>query len=323
MGMMDSKVTPEMLDEMLHQRTLDTSSAQLCIAIPELAVFLGIESYTVAMPTLLTDLYDCPTYRHGGGTLIRGECIQRNVWVSVLSASTPIWLLKSVNPRVVEGGFTSRCLFIVSNTPKRSIPWPDPDVVDLVPQLQDRLRAIRDRAEKQQGITLSRDALDHFSKWYGNRMHAVDPFLQSFEAREDAHVLRVAALLSANDSTWFINEDHIDTAIQLVDDVKQSSGHIFENAESATKLAMGLDIIRAMLISTGMDPIPRHKLFLKARIRLDQIEFSSLLEVLHEVGAIQRFTVAPDGRGRPTEYIRGTNLLLSTGLGETVLERFN
>ena len=302
---------------------MDTGSAQLCIAIPELAVFLGIEAYTwQCQHCLLTSTTVPPIATEVGRSSVVSASNATCGCLSLVQALLSGYSRPSI-PRVVEGGFTSRCLFIVSNTPKRSIPWPDPDVVDLVPQLQDRLRAIRDRAEKQQGITLSRDALDHFSKWYGNRMHAVDPFLQSFEAREDAHVLRVAALLSANDSTWFISEYHIDTAIQLVDDVKQSSGHIFENAESATKLAMGLDIIRAMLISTGMDPIPRHKLFLKARIRLDQIEFSSLLEVLHEVGAIQRFTVAPDGRGRPTEYIRGTNLLLSTGLGETVLERFN
>jgi hypothetical protein len=127
LGFIDAKVTAEKLDSILHERTMEHGSSQLCIAIPELAVFLGTEQYVANMPTLLTDLYDSPSHRHGGGTIERGEIVQRNIWVSFLSASTPVWLLKTVNPNVVEGGFTSRCLFIVSNEPKSKIPWPDED----------------------------------------------------------------------------------------------------------------------------------------------------------------------------------------------------
>jgi hypothetical protein len=73
----------------------------------------------------------------------------------------------------------------------------------------------------------------------------------------------------------------------------------------------------------GMDPIMHSKLYVKVRGKLLHAEFITLIEVLHEIGAIQRFTILPDGKGRPAEYIRGTNLLLSGGLGETVLDRLN
>jgi hypothetical protein len=71
-----------------------------------------------------------------------------------------------------------------------------------------------------------------------------------------------------------------------------------------------------------MDPMPRHKLFYKLRQHLDHVEFIALLEVLHEIGAIQRFQHQPD-RGPRIDYIRGTQLLLSQGLGETVMEKFS
>ena len=323
-GLLDAKMTPERLDEILHERTLEYGSAQLCITVPELAVFLGTERYVATMPTLLTDLYDCASHRHGGGTIARGSRIQRDIWVSFLSASTPIWLLKTVNPNVVEGGFTSRCIFIHSNTPKHKIPWPSSDEsTDDYAILLDDLKQVRASAGESQPILLTDAAMSAFSKWYKARPRAYETFKQSFEAREDAHVLRVAALLCINDGTWRIDHIHLTRAIKVVAEVKESSGHLFENSEQRTKYAVSLDKMRAVLISAGMDPVPRHELFRKARLQLGQDEMDALVEVLHEIGAIQRFHAKSEsGMGRPTEFFRGTNLLLARGLGEQVLEKF-
>ena len=219
-GYMDAKLTAEKLDELLHERTMEHGSSQICIAIPELAVFMGTERYVANMPTLLTDLYDCPSHRHGG-TIIRGESIQRNVWLSFLSASTPVWLLKTVNPNVVEGGFTSRCLFILSNQPKKKIPWPSgEDESDERAWLLNDLRRIHVHASSGEPIVLTDGAMAAFRKWYNARGHSLDAYRQSFESREDAHVLRVAALLSVNDDTWRIDHGHIMRAIMLVKQVK-------------------------------------------------------------------------------------------------------
>ena len=76
-GYLDAKMTGERLDQVLHDRTGIYGCGQLAVAIPELAVFMGTEHYVANMPTLLTDLYDCPIHRHGGGTIGRGESVQR------------------------------------------------------------------------------------------------------------------------------------------------------------------------------------------------------------------------------------------------------
>jgi len=322
-GYLDAKMTGEKLDQVLHERSREHGSSQLAIAIPELAVFMGTEHYIANMPTLLTDLYDCPGFRHGGGTLARGETIQRNVWLSFLSASTPVWLLKTVNPNVVEGGFTSRCIFVISNTPKQSVPWPEEDESDEERAiLLSDLRYCRSTAHKHGPIVLDDKALAAFRVWYGKRTHALDPYRQSFEAREDAHVLRIAALLAVNDSSWVVHPQHIATAVELVASVKEGSSLIFEGAEARTKFASALDTIRSQLIGAGMDPVPRSVLYRRTRIWLNFEEVNMLLEVLHEIGAVQRFTARSGMRGRPVEYYRGTDLLLSKGLGETVLEKF-
>jgi len=322
-GYIDAKMTGERLDEILHQRTEQYGSGQLAIAIPELAVFLGTEHYVANMPTLLTDLYDCPIQRHGGGTITWGERSQSNVWLSFLSASTPVWLLKTVNPNVVEGGFTSRCIFVIANKPKQSVPWPEDDNADEQRDiLLSDLQFIRSQSHNNRAITITDPALDAFRAWYDTRTRALDTYRQSFEAREDAHVLRIAALLSVNDGSWEIKRHHVAKSIALVREVKDGSALIFEGAETRTKFASALDSIRATLINTGMDPVARNVLFRKTRHWLTHDETGLLLEVMHECGALQRFTHKTGERGRPVEYYRGTELLLSRGLGEQVLEKF-
>lgn len=321
-GVLDGKVTPEQMVAMLQERTMEYGSAQLCISVPELAVFLGTERYLAHMPALLTDLYDCPDSFEGGGTLARGKVVFRNVWLSFLSASTPIWLLKAVNPNVIEGGFTSRCYFVISNEPKQRIPWPQDVDADMYQDLCDDVKIVAAEAASRGPIEVDPTGIKVFSEWYRNKGRAIDAFKQSFEAREDAHVLRVAALLAINDGSWIIKRSHVNVAIRLMSEMKDKSSGIFASTEARTKFAHALDAIRAALMSYGMDPVPRHKLYLKARSHITNEEFLTLLEVMHEIGAIQRFSIAGE-RGRPADWIRGTDVLLAKGLGETVLDRFS
>jgi len=321
-GHIDAKITPEKLDELLHDRTMEHGTAQLCITVPELAVFLGTERYIAAMPILLTDLYDSPAARDGGGTIKRGKVVQRDVWLSFLSASTPIWLLKTVNPNVIEGGFTSRCYFIVANEPKRAIPWPIDTDPDMLERMIADLHRIRQLALIHGPMQINDYGMEAFIHWYNNRQRAYDPFKQSFQAREDAHVLRVAALLSINDGTWLVRRSHIQVAIRLVSEVRERSNNIFEGAEIQSKYAIGFDQLRSMLVSTGLDPLRKSQLYERIRSTLNHDEFLTLIEIMHEIGAIQRFSVKSETRGRPTEYIRGTAMILERGLAEKVLEKF-
>lgn len=321
-GFLDAKLTPEALDKLLHERTAEFGNAQLCAAVPELAVFMGTERYIASMPTLLTDLYDCPAARDGGGTIARGAIVQRNVWIHFLSASTPTWLLRTVNPNVIEGGFTSRCYFVVANQPKQRIAWPRDTDRDLFRDLCEDLAIISDEARARQPIRVHPTALEMFVKWYDTRTHAIDPYKQSFEAREDAHVLRVAALLCINDGSWRINEQHIAYAIDLLVDIKNNSATIFDTSRARDKYAAALDAIRMQLLAQGIDPIPRHSLYLRIRRKVGNQEFMALLDVLQELGAIQRFDMT-NRRGRPIDLIRGTKKLLDSNLGDKVVAHFS
>jgi len=318
--LIESKITPEKLEAQLALQTADKdkddeeAESTAIIAIDELVKFLGKEQYTRAMPALLTDLYDAPDARSGGGTMARGITDIRNVFVSFLSASTPSWLLRTVNTDVIQGGFTSRVMFIVSERPKKSVPWPKAPSDELFATITANLSSIKRQASDVEFISISDAARSRFSTWYKRRELRRDTFRSSWQSREDAHVLKVAALLCINEGIWIIQNSHIINAIKLVEQTKEWGASIFEGTGTATKEIIGIDKLRDKLIALGHNGATQTVLS-KSTSRYFNSEFlGTVLEVMHELDMVQKFeNIKPgSGRGRPITIWRATKTLVGS-----------
>lgn len=330
----EGRTTPEQFEDLLHRRSRECGRAHAAIAISELVTFLSREKYSLALPGLLTDLYDCPEQRTSPGTVTRGPTSLQNVYISFISASTPAWLARAVSPDVVEGGFTSRCLFIVEDTPKKLLAWPSSstgrdqgdDASDEL-ELSAHLRALGDHAQSTQalygGIGINEKALATFTRWYKTRVRNVDPFRASFESREDAHVLRISAYLAANDDSWQINTQHIKTAIKIITEIKHSSTKIFEGAGLRGAILIGIDRLRDALLEAGTDPVTQTKLYIRCKNYLSSADLKTLLEIMHELEMVQRFEVSSGSSGRPATVWRGTKSLLSKDVMKLVMEQYD
>lgn len=321
--LIESKVTPELLEQRIHEQSLEYGHSHNNIAIDELVTFLGKEKYVEKMPTLLTDLYDCPEVRNGGGTLSRGKTIFRNVYLNFLSASTPSWLLRAVNPDVIEGGFTSRVIFIVCEQPKRSSPWPVAADEELQTSIASDLASIRRQATSVPEIQLTPTARSRFEAWYRRRELHRDSFRSSFQSREDAHVLRLAALLSVNDNAWEIQANHITNAIKIVTECREDGARIFEGTGAQTKIVLGLDTLRDKLIAGGLAGMTQAEITAKMQRYMNAEHTKTALAVMHELGMVQKFDGIKLGPGRPTTVWRGTKLLQDGKALDTLIERIS
>ena len=312
------KTSPESLELLLHEQTRIHGRASVSFAVSELVTVLGREGYMSSMPGLLTDLYDCPSERRTPGTLKSGEIIQKDVFVTFISASTPAWLVTAINPSVIEGGFTSRVIFVVDDSRKRAIPWPrqrDDNEEETIKGYMSRTRAT---AASVKGIEISKGGLKKFSQWYTSKPCNRDSFLSSCEAREDDHVLRLAACLCINDGTLEIQTNHISTAIKVISGVKAGANSLFGGDFSqSARLADAVTRIREILIDFGTDGIKHGDLLRKMQKRLDARELAILTKVLHECGMIQIFEV---GRGK---FYRATRGIEKFGVTSEVLERLS
>jgi len=321
--LIEAKTTPEALEQLLGARTKEHGHAYVAIAVSELVTFLGKERYNLAMPGLLTDLYDCPDIRRSPGTLSRGSTHLENVFVSFLSASTPSWLVRAINPDVVEGGFTSRVLFIHEERRKKPIPWPA-DVSSVSGRLSheglvSKLRILSRDAARTRKIEINDAALKIFSRWYNTRPQNIDAFRASFESREDSHVLRIAAMLCANDGTWIIQATHIRAAIQIVSDVKEKAARIFVGGGTESKILVGIDKLRELLLAAGKDTVSTTRLSAGVRSFIPPNDVKIVLQIMHELDMVQRFDVSNDGPGRRAVHWRATNAILGKDAIRTVM----
>jgi len=325
--LIEDKTIPEALEATLNLATREHGHAHCTIAISELVRFLGRERYNMSMPGLLTDLYDCPDQRRSPGTLSRGPSVIEEVYVSFLSASTPSWLAKSVNPNVVEGGFTSRVIFVHAERRKQQVAWPDADGGTTVIELADIMRHMSSQAklitERYNGIALTEPALKWFKAWYNSRAEHRDAFRSTFEAREDEHVLRLAGVLAANDDGWMIEKMHLQAAVKVVLEVKERGARIFEGIMQSDSLVRGVDRMREVFFMSGADPLTQTELYFKLRSYFDKETFNLTLAILHELKMVQKFQRESKGAGPKTTLWRGTTLLAQQGALELIMEGFD
>lgn len=309
--LIETKITPEHLEGELARVASTEGNSTAAISISELVTFLGQEKYVKGMPTLLTDLYDCPAVRSGGGGISTGSRDLKDVFVSFLSASTPSWLVRAVNPDVIEGGFTSRVVFIVAEEPKRRQSWPEPQDDNLGTRILSCLERISKQAKDVARIKISEGGRRSFDKWYRSRTLHRDPFRASFQSREDAHILRLAAFLCINDDTWHIQHTHIINAIKIITEVREDGASIFEGTGTSSRLVAGIDKIRDKLLAAGINGLPQRELTKASSPYMDAGHMKAVLDIMHELGMVSQFQNVQLGRGRPVTIWRGAPPLAS------------
>lgn len=319
----NGKTTPEQLIELLRQQSDKTGSATANISVNEMISLLGKERYALGLPGLLTDLYDCVDNLHLGGTLARGEVRLQRPFVNLLTASTPTWLAKAINPDVIEGGFTSRTMFIAAERSKTRVAWPEEREDErVVGTLAASLRQIRSVGGRTPDLVVTAGGLKSFKDWYATRTFSKNSYLRSFESREDAHVLRLAGTLGINDGTWYIDAQKVKSAIRIIHECKEHGSLLFTLDAVANKVANAVDRLRSRLIRAGMEGVQQSMLYNHVRGYVTNEQFLTLLNIMHEMRMVQQFV---DGGhiGRPSTIWRGTKLLAARNTIEQIMKEID
>lgn len=302
----ENKTTMGMMLDELSRVSQDHGAGQGILVASELAAVLGRGSSLSGLPALLTDLYDCPDQRVGGGSLNTGSFNLKDVYFSFIGGSTPSWLAKAVRPEIIEGGFTSRCYFINGRNRKRSIAWPEGESDDGAKErLVNRLCKLHSDSKQYSRIGITDGAKRDFSKWYSNRGIHKDAYRESFESREDSHILRFAGIFAINEERWQINHDHIARAIEFVAHVKRAGTELFTGSAVGARDVRLLHKVRDLLITAGDAGVPMSGFHRALRISgRHTMEVRSILQTMHELDLVKKYTVEKD-RGRPaTVYVR-------------------
>lgn len=328
--LVESSITHSALLQQMSHDSAVKNHTHVIFSISELAAVLGRGTAAVGMPALITDLYDCPTQRTGGGTAGRGEYHLSNVYASFIAGTTPSWLASSVSTSLVEGGFTSRCLFVASEKPKALIAWPNEGSNAFgYQEMVEQLSSILDRCPKQIGINAP--ALDIFKTWYKSRHRYYDPYRSSFASREDAHVLRIAGLLCISDEIFEIQSSHIRTAIEAVTWCREIGSEIFpppdiggagaSNIGASSNLITAIDRLKHYLVSNSSIGVFQSGIYTYMRRYLTVSQIRTIMDIMHELKMVQRFELSQHHVGRHAELWRATKHIVSKDFNDLLLQR--
>lgn len=313
----ENKTTMGMMLDELSRASQDHGAGQGVLVASELAAVLGRGSSLSGLPALLTDLYDCPDQRVGGGSLNTGSFNLKDVYFSFLGGSTPSWLAKAVRPEIIEGGFTSRCYFINGRNRKRSIAWPEGESDGSIREaLVDRLVKLHDSSKRYNRIGITGNAKQKFSQWYTNRGLHKDAYRESFESREDSHILRFAGLFAINEKRWEIDHNHITRAIDFVAHIKRAGTELFTGSAVGARDVRLLHKVRNLLLAAGDAGVPLSGFHRTLRISgRHTMEVRTILQTMHELDLVKKYTLEKE-RGRPstiyvrTEYLQNEQFLV-------------
>lgn len=237
-----AKITPEALVKTLS--AVDTEIVNNRIRIiqkdavgviisSEFGVFLGKQNYNSGMVALLTDLYDCPD-EWSSETIHRGKDKLRNVFITLLAASTPDWMSSMLPDDIFMGGFMSRLLVVpqpIGWNKKVAFPNIQASLADII----DILQSIANLPEMT--VILSERAKVFFTEWYESMNIEQMDVMTAYYSRKQEHLLKLAMIfeLSNGEPFYEISLESMKMAFNVLSELEKDLRPTLEYIASTQK----------------------------------------------------------------------------------------
>lgn len=201
----------------------------LTIQSSELGTFLKPKD--TELVDLLVDMWDGRkvVWRHRIKTGDHPSTEIVNPWINFIGCTTPAWMRGNFPAYMIEGGLTSRCIFLWGNEKRKLIPYPS-DAIKRVEHDATRLKLVSDLthiANLFGEYQLTREAKEWGSIWYrehwsGRPMHLISDRYGGYLARKQTHIHKLAMIVAASRKDELIitldelkGAEHVVTSMEL------------------------------------------------------------------------------------------------------------
>lgn len=285
------KITPEKLTkdiaeaQHVDQDTMDTVGPNVLIFSSELSTFLTKQSYGEPIIYLLTDLFDCPK-EWQSRTKNSGTDILKNVFVSILAATTPDGVAKGIPESALQEGFASRIMFVYEANTDRSNAFPE--LSEEEKALLEQCRSmLKERSRLAGEFILEGEAKEWFRTWYNDvykKSVPRDKRLEGFFGRKHDHLLRIAMLLAGSFNEKEILVGDLEGALRAVESVEEGARGAFQ------EIGAGASAMHFARFKAYVRQYKRihHSMLLKLMYPCNASEFKELVETALQSGFIVR-----------------------------------
>jgi len=187
------------------------------------------------MIDLLVTLWDSKQGGFKKMTKGSGTDLVENPWINLIACTTPAWIAGNFPEYVIGGGFTSRCLFVYTETKEKYVAYPSLHVPKDILETQEKL--IQDlehiAVNLVGGYSLSPEAITWGTAWYEhhykNRPAELDDDrFGGYIARKQTHIHKLALVLAASTrDNLVITEVDLAIANQAVTDLEHDMPKVF------------------------------------------------------------------------------------------------
>ncbi len=276
----------------------ENGDASVTVFAPELSTFLGKDAYISGLVSTITSAYTCPDELENR-TKNKGIDMIRNVSINILGATTMEWMSQNLPGDSVEGGFTGRVIFVVSDEPQCRNAWPKLTAEEM--QIRENLTLDLMQINQMQGefkFTLEAERL--FEVWYNTAQEPEDLRLRPYFGRKGDHVLKVALLLSiCEGDSMLVNHIHIQQALNYLDELEKMMPQAFRGV-AFSKTSKDADRILRQIEKFGGSV--QHSILLKKNYcYLNAREFEEVIRTLVESAFIFEFI---DGKKKMYKLVK-------------------
>jgi len=224
------------------------TSAEGHVIADELATFLNQRSYDGGLGEILTPLYDCKDF-FNYRTKTQGYLKLENVYLGILGGATVGWLREILPIQAIGGGLVSRFLFVYCDQPMPPVAFPKKSQER--ENLKDKLAATLQQISQIRGeFKLSDRVIELHTETYNSFCNSpmfLDKNMEGYASRRGDHLLKLAMIFSASQSTnMLIEENHYEAARVSLASVEAKLPHLISLIITSDKGILNEEVLRYM-----------------------------------------------------------------------------
>lgn len=313
-NLLRTKATPEAIEVALKPQEnvvikhkgknyFGSKGSEVSVVVPELATFLGKQKYNSGLINTLIDLYDCKDV-DSRDTVGRGHVVFKNIFFTLIGATTVTGINESIPTEAMGGGFLSRLILVHSPVATRS--YPEPLRVKGGPSREDLAHRLAWIANNAQGeYYFSQEAQAYYEVLYKkNRKILVDKDQKNLEMRSrlDIHLRKLSLILKAQRY-----EPGREISLEILKEAEKILNFTYEAADGVTQ-EVGISMYnscynKAKEIIKKRGKVTRRQLI----TRLSPYGFPAdlVLKVMHHIYQEGLITIKLRGRAKTYPSVHG------------------
>ena len=247
----------------------------------ELSNLFGKASYITDLMSFLTAGYTSKT-KLDFLTRSKKLCRLRNACIGLLAGTTPDQMCEIFPTMTMTSGLLGR-IMLVSGYKGTKYPKPELNKSMRGPLIED----LQDISTMYGEMKLTKEADTFFDSWYMTIPDDPPQELASFYERKHDHVLKLAMLISAAESSVLsITKAHLESAITAIDYAEQFIPEALAYIGASMQSSV-VDLVFSIIRKSHPERMQHSVLLRKVYRRIkNKSDFGDIIEILHESGRI-------------------------------------